>query len=219
MLAARLVGASERADHLPPPAARLHEPHHRVLTLAIPRMILGETALSFLGLGLRPPVISWGVLLQEAQNIQAVAIGALAAVARLVFVIVTVLAFNFVGDGLRDAADPYERVARWRLDDQLLADQRPQDPLLPRRGHRARPSTASTFDIPRGKTLGVVGESGCGKSVTAHSILRLLARPGARSSAARSSTVPATAAAAVDLAALDPTRAADPHDPRQARSP
>jgi len=78
-----------------------------VLTLAIPRMILGETALSFLGLGLRAPVTSWGVLLKESQNIQAVAVYPWL-LAPVIFVIITVLAFNFVGDGLRDAADPYK---------------------------------------------------------------------------------------------------------------
>ena len=78
------------------------------LTLAIPTMILGETALSFLGLGLRPPVTSWGVLLKEAQNVQAVAIYPWL-LTPVVFVILTILAFNFVGDGLRDAADPYTR--------------------------------------------------------------------------------------------------------------
>jgi len=76
------------------------------LTLAIPGMIIAETALSFLGLGLRPPVVSWGVLLQEAQNIRSVATAPwlmLPAIA----VIIAVLALNFLGDGLRDAADPY----------------------------------------------------------------------------------------------------------------
>ena len=76
-------------------------------TLSIPSMILGETALSFLGLGLRPPITSWGVLLTEAQNINAVALYPWLMLP--VFpVIVTVLAFNFMGDGLRDAADPYK---------------------------------------------------------------------------------------------------------------
>jgi len=79
-----------------------------VLTLAVPRMILGETALSFLGLGLRAPVISWGVLLNEAQNIHAVALAPWLMIPG-VFVVVVVLAFNLVGDGLRDAADPYSR--------------------------------------------------------------------------------------------------------------
>ena len=76
-------------------------------TLSIPSMILGETALSFLGLGLRPPVTSWGVLLTEAQNINAVALypWLMMPVAP---VIIVVLAFNFLGDGLRDAADPYK---------------------------------------------------------------------------------------------------------------
>jgi peptide/nickel transport system permease protein len=85
-------------------------PRHIIasLTLSIPGMILSETGLSFIGLGLRPPAISWGVLLQEAQNVAAIAL------APWVFfpagaVVLAVLAFNFLGDGLRDAADPYSR--------------------------------------------------------------------------------------------------------------
>jgi len=76
------------------------------VTLSVPSMILGETALSFLGLGLRPPVTSWGVLLNEAQNINVVALYPWLMIA-VVPVFVVVLAFNFLGDGLRDAADPY----------------------------------------------------------------------------------------------------------------
>ena len=75
-------------------------------TLALPAMIISETSLSFLGLGLRPPAISWGVLLQDAQNIQTVALSPWLLLPAIP-VIVAVLAFNFVGDGLRDAADPY----------------------------------------------------------------------------------------------------------------
>jgi peptide/nickel transport system permease protein len=75
-------------------------------TLMVPGMILGETALSFLGLGLRPPMTSWGVLLNEAQNINVVALYPWLMLP-VGCVIVTVLAFNFFGDGLRDAADPY----------------------------------------------------------------------------------------------------------------
>jgi len=76
-------------------------------TLSVPGMILGETALSFLGLGLRPPVTSWGVLLNEAQNINVVALYPWLMVP-VVPVFIIVLAFNFFGDGLRDAADPYK---------------------------------------------------------------------------------------------------------------
>ena len=77
------------------------------LTLTVPRMILGETSLSFLGLGLRPPVVSWGVLLAEAQNVETVLLHPWLLIPGI-FVIVTVLTFNFLGDGLRDAADPYK---------------------------------------------------------------------------------------------------------------
>ncbi|MCH8514101.1 MAG: ABC transporter permease [Kiritimatiellae bacterium] len=77
-----------------------------VLTLSIPGMILGETALSFLGLGLRPPVVSWGVMLQDAMHLQAVA-NYPWILLPVIPIIVAVLAFNFLGDGLRDAADPY----------------------------------------------------------------------------------------------------------------
>ena len=104
--AARLMGASPRriiGRHLLPNFIS-----HLIAsaTLSIPTMILGETALSFLGLGLRPPVTSWGVLLTEAQNIEAVALYPWLMLPMLP-VIVTVLGFNFLGDGLRDAADPY----------------------------------------------------------------------------------------------------------------
>ena len=75
-------------------------------TLALPAMIISETALSFLGLGLRPPAVSWGVLLQDAQNVQSLAISPWL-LSAAVPVIIIILAFNFLGDGLRDAADPY----------------------------------------------------------------------------------------------------------------
>lgn len=75
-------------------------------TITIPKTILGETALSFLGLGLRPPITSWGVMLNEAQNINVVALYPWL-LYPVVPVIVIILAFNFLGDGLRDAADPY----------------------------------------------------------------------------------------------------------------
>ncbi|TVR54461.1 MAG: ABC transporter permease [Spirochaetaceae bacterium] len=79
------------------------------LTLSVPNMILGETALSFIGLGLQSPAISWGVLLQQAQAIRVLA-NSPWLLAPGFFIIATILAFNFVGDGLRDAADPYATV-------------------------------------------------------------------------------------------------------------
>jgi peptide/nickel transport system permease protein len=105
--AAQLMGASPLriiGRHLLPSFAS-----HLIAsaTLAIPTMILAETALSFLGLGLRPPVTSWGVLLTEAQNINVVALYPWLMLP-VVPVILVVLAFNFLGDGLRDAADPYK---------------------------------------------------------------------------------------------------------------
>jgi peptide/nickel transport system permease protein len=75
-------------------------------TLALPLMIIAETSLSFLGLGLRAPAISWGVMLQQAQNVQTVALSPWMLVP-VVPVVLAILAFNFLGDGLRDAADPY----------------------------------------------------------------------------------------------------------------
>ena len=106
--AARFAGASEPriiVRHMTPSFLS-----HIIasLTLAVPSMILSETSLSFLGLGMRPPALSWGVLLREAQNLQAVALAPWLLAPGLL-VVIAVLAFNFVGDGLRDAADPYAR--------------------------------------------------------------------------------------------------------------
>jgi peptide/nickel transport system permease protein len=76
------------------------------MTLSIPGMILGESALSFLGLGLRPPVVSWGVMLNKAINIADIALKPWLLLPG-VAIFITILTFNFLGDGLRDAADPY----------------------------------------------------------------------------------------------------------------
>jgi peptide/nickel transport system permease protein len=104
--AARLLGASHVRvlfRHLVPGFAS----HIIVtLTLAVPGMILGETVLSFLGLGLRPPIVSWGVMLQDCQNLQTVGHYPWL-LAPALFIILTILSFNFAGDALRDAADPY----------------------------------------------------------------------------------------------------------------
>jgi peptide/nickel transport system permease protein len=107
VLAAQLMGAKESriiGRHLIPGFLS-----HLIAsaTISIPGMILGETALSFLGLGLRPPITSWGVLLNEAQNINVVALYPWLMLP-VIPVILVILAFNFLGDGLRDAADPYK---------------------------------------------------------------------------------------------------------------
>lgn len=77
------------------------------LTLAVPLMILAETSLSFLGIGLQPPIVSWGTLLKEAQNIRSIIEAPWLLIAPGATIVVAVLALNFTGDGLRDAADPY----------------------------------------------------------------------------------------------------------------
>ena len=77
-----------------------------VLTMSVPTMVLGETSLSFLGLGLRPPIVSWGVMLKECESIQTVA-NYPWLLMPVLLIVLTVLCFNFLGDGLRDAADPY----------------------------------------------------------------------------------------------------------------
>ena len=105
-MAARLIGASHTRilfRHLLPGFTS-----HIivVLTMSVPTMILGETSLSFLGLGLRPPIVSWGVMLQDCLSIQTVA-NYPWILTPVVLIILTVLCFNFLGDGLRDAADPY----------------------------------------------------------------------------------------------------------------
>jgi peptide/nickel transport system permease protein len=105
--AARLDGSTERRiifRHILP---SLTSHILAVVTLAVPTMIVAETSLSFLGIGLKPPVVSWGVLLQDAQNLRPVATAPWLLIWPSLAVVVAVLSFNFFGDGLRDAADPY----------------------------------------------------------------------------------------------------------------
>lgn len=106
--AARLDGSSERRlifRHILP---SLTSHILAVVTLALPTMIVAETALSFLGIGLKAPVVSWGVLLQDAQNVRTIATAPWLLIWPSLAVVLTVLAYNFLGDGMRDAADPYE---------------------------------------------------------------------------------------------------------------
>ena len=107
IMAARIAGARELRIivlHMLPGFLSYLIVH---LTLAVPAMILGETSLSFIGIGLQPPVVSWGVMLQQAQDVRAI-VNTPWLLLPAIWVIVTVLVFNFVGDGLRDAADPYK---------------------------------------------------------------------------------------------------------------
>jgi len=108
ILAARLAGSSEMRIILRHMVPSFLSYVIASLTLAIPGMILGETGLSYLGLGLRAPAISWGVLLREAQNLRSLVLAPWVLLPALA-VVISILAFNFVGDGLRDAADPYAR--------------------------------------------------------------------------------------------------------------
>jgi peptide/nickel transport system permease protein len=106
VMAAKLAGASDRRiifKHLIPASIGQIIV---VTTLSLPAMILAETALSFLGLGLRPPLTSWGILLQDAQNLQSLALYPWLFYPAL-FMLIVILAFSFMGDGLRDASDPY----------------------------------------------------------------------------------------------------------------
>jgi len=106
--AAKLDGSTERRvifRHILP---SLTSHILAVVTLALPTMIVAETALSFLGVGLKAPIVSWGVLLQEAQNVRTIANAPWQLIWPAGAVVLTVLAYNFLGDGLRDAADPYE---------------------------------------------------------------------------------------------------------------
>jgi len=108
VLAARLNGSSEMRIILRHMLPSFLSYIIAALTLNIPNMILAETGLSFIGLGLRAPAISWGVLLQEATNISSLMLAPWV-LAPGFAVVISVLAFNFLGDGLRDAADPYAR--------------------------------------------------------------------------------------------------------------
>jgi peptide/nickel transport system permease protein len=108
VMAARLDGASEARIIFRQMLPSFMSHIIASITLAIPAMILAETSLSFLGLGLQPPTVSWGVLLREAQNIRSIATAPWL-FAPGVAVVIAVVALNFLGDGLRDAADPYNK--------------------------------------------------------------------------------------------------------------
>jgi len=104
--AAKVAGASERRIIFRHMLPSFYSHIIAAASLALPLMIISETTLSFLGLGLRPPAISWGVLLKDAQNVQTIALSPWLLIPAIP-VIVAILSLNFMGDGLRDAADPY----------------------------------------------------------------------------------------------------------------
>ena len=181
VIAAELAGCEPDAHHLPPHGAVVPEPHHRGDHAGAAGDDHQRDRCRFLGLGLRPPAISWGVLLQEAQNIQALAIAPWLLVSA-VPVIIVILAFNFWATGCATRPIPMAVSADARLRRSTRASDPArsatcktyffQDEGMVQGGGRGEPS------IYPGRTLGIVGESGCGKSVTARSILRIVERPG-----------------------------------------
>ena len=170
VLAARLAGCSRMRiilRHMVPTFLS-----HIIATssLAIPVMIINETSLSFLGLGIRPPAISWGVLLQEAQNIQTLALAP--------WLLIPGLDRHRRGAGVQPGG---RRPAR------CLRSLQPLIPLLRVRDLRVsfrldegtvRAVDGVSFDVFPGQVVGIVGESGCGKSVTMRAILQLIDPPG-----------------------------------------
>ena len=106
IIAARLIGGSDSRVIFKHMLPNFMSHTITTTTLAVPGVILGETVLSFLGIGIRPPIVSWGVLLEKAQNFQVIVLTPWILYPGL-FVVLVVMAFNLLGDGLRDAADPY----------------------------------------------------------------------------------------------------------------
>ena len=137
------------------------------LVISFPYMILSETALSFVGLGLRPPAVSWGVMLQQAQSVRVIEQAPWLFIPAA-FVVVAVLAFTVIGDGLRRCRRPLFGGALMLLDVQNLSvsfrtDEGPITPVQD-----------VSLSLAEGRTLGLVGESGSGKSVTTKALMRLL---------------------------------------------
>ena len=148
-------------------------------TLSIPGYILGEVVLSFLGVGVQEPSASWGNMLNQARSIRA-----LTSFPWLLFVpgtaiFLTVMAFNFLGDGLRDALDPRRVSGGTRMSEPLLRLENLKAHFFTDTAV-VRAVDGVSYEVNAGETLAVVGESGSGKSVTALSILKLIPQPPGR---------------------------------------
>ena len=142
--------------------------------LELPGVILGEAFLSFIGLGISPPDASWGQMAEEGRLAYRVAPHIIAVPS--IMIATLVLSANFIADGLRDALDPRTRETIGRG---APRGSRPADALLHAR-RVVKAVDGISFEVDKGKTLGIVGESGCGKSVTALSIMGLIPKPPAK---------------------------------------
>ena len=162
-----------------------------IATLSIPTFIIAESSLSFLGLGINPPLISWGVLLKDAQSIQNILHQPWLLIPG-VMITVTMLVFSFVGDGVRDAFDPhfqYKKLTNRSSDKGVVKKSHKisDDTILCVEGLKTHFPTMEgvvnavngvSFEVKPNTTIGVIGESGCGKSITALSLLNLIPAPG-----------------------------------------
>ena len=172
-----------------------------MVTLAVPAMIIAETSLSFLGIGLKPPVVSWGVLLQDAQNIRAIANAPWLLFWPALAVMVSVLASTSSATACATRRTPMTTESPM-----IAAPHRARSAAISRSSSRCAAASSPPprdvgFKLRQGRTLCLVGESGSGKSVTARAMMQLIDAPGR---IARGNIVLGGGEAAVDIATLNP---------------